>query len=283
MKFGAIIEETFREAKARKTLVGFFIFSSIVIVITFLVLQMDAVQTGFNDVITPLENEKGRGASPAPGGIAMTVLEWVWIVICYLLFFMTVAIGVFSTASFMTSMMEKGTIDLLLSKPVPRWMYIIGRYTGAMIIMAVEILYFILGMWLVVGLSLGQWEPKFLASLFFILLGFGGIYAVVTLVSVLTRSAWFAIIIGIAIYFVSGMLAIGSFIDKLLTGEESGGVFGAISTVIYYLLPQAPELSDNMRFAITGQPILWTPVFLTFGLIVAYLGLSSYIFSKKEF
>jgi ABC-type transport system involved in multi-copper enzyme maturation permease subunit len=281
MKFAAIIEETFREAKSRKTLVGFAIFSTIVIILTFLVLQMDAVQTGLQGQF----NTKGPGHDGPPQfqGLAITVLDWVWIVICYLLFFMTVAVGVFSTASFMTSMMEKGNIDLLLSKPVPRWMYILGRYTGAMLIMAIEIVYFIIGMWLAVGISLGQWEMKFLASLVFILLGFAGIYSVVTLVSVLTRSAWFAIIIGIAAYFLSGMLAIGTFLDKLFTGGDSGGVFGAISKILYYVLPQAPELSDNMRYVITGEPIKWTPVFLTLLLVTVYLSLSSYLFSKKEF
>lgn len=280
MKFLALIEETFREARARKTLVGFFIFSTIVILITFGVLQMDAVQQVMDDPFNPPR----KGApDQGLGGIAISVLDWIWIVICYMLFFMTIAIGVFATASFMTSMMEKGTIDLLLSKPVPRWMYILGRYTGALIIMALEIVYFVLGMWLAVGISLGQWETQFLASLGFILLGFAGIYSVVTLVSVITRSAWFAIIMGIAVYFLSAMLALGKFVDKLLTGEESGGVFGAISSVMYYILPQAPELSDNMRYAITGQDILWTPVFLTLGLCIVYLGLSSYIFSRKEF
>jgi ABC-2 type transport system permease protein len=280
MKFAAIIEETFREAKARKTLVGFAIFSTIIIVLTFLVLQMDAVQAGLKE---QFDAPKGPKSDMQFGGMMITVLDWVWIVICYMLFFMTVAVGVFATASFMTSMMEKGNIDLLLSKPVPRWMYILGRYTGAIIIMAIEIVYFIFGMWLAVGISLGQWETKFLASLFFILIGFAGIYSVVTLVSVITRSAWFAIIIGIAVYFLSGMLAIGTFLDKLFTGGDSGGVFGAVSKVLYYILPQAPELSDNMRYAITGEPIQWTPVFLTLLLVGVYLSLSSYLFSKKEF
>ncbi len=282
MKFAAIIEETFREAKSRKTIVGFAIFSTIVIVLTFLVLQMDAVQAGLQEQFKTPPPGKHDGP-PQFAGLAVTVLEWVWIVICYMLFFMTIAVGVFSTASFMTSMMEKGNIDLLLSKPVPRWMYIMGRYTGAMMIVAIEIVYFIFGMWLAVGISLGQWETKFLASLFFILIGFAGIYSVVTLVSVITRSAWFAIIIGIAVYFLSGMLAIGTFLDKLFTGGDSGGVFGAVSKVLYYILPQAPELSDNMRYAITGEPIQWTPVFLTLLLVGVYLSLSSYLFSKKEF
>jgi ABC-type transport system involved in multi-copper enzyme maturation permease subunit len=281
MKFGAIIEETFREAKSRKTIVGFAIFSTIVIILAFLVLQMDAVQAGLQEQF----NTQGPNHDGPPQfqGLAVTVLDWVWIVICYLLFFMTVAVGIFTTASFMTSMMEKGTIDLLLSKPVPRWMYILGRYIGAMLIVAAEVVYFVFGMWLAVGISLGQWETKFLASLFFILLGFAGIYSVVTLVSVITRSAWFAIILGIAVYFLSGMLALGTFLDKLFTGEESGGVFGFVSKVLYYILPQAPELSDNMRYAITGEPIKWMPVLLTLGLVAAYLGLSSYLFNKKEF
>lgn len=280
MKFLALIEETFREARARKTLVGFMLFSTVVIVITFLVLQMEGVQALLdNPVVPPAEVKKEQGLE----GIALTVIDMIWMVISGIMFFVTVAIGVFTTASFMTSMMEKGTIDLLLSKPVPRWMYIVGRYTGAILIIMLEVFYFMAGIWLAVGFSLGDWRPTLLVSASFIIIGFAGVYSLVTLVSVITKSSWFAIIVGVGAYLLSGMLIFGRFLDRLFTGEESGGVFGAISSVIYYLLPQTSELSNNMRFVITGLPIEWTPVFLTLLLSSAYLGLSCYLFSKKEF
>lgn len=279
MKFAAIIEETFREAKARKTLVGFFIFSLIIILLTFGFLQVEAVQ----EVLKQTEPAKKGAPPPAAGAIVLTVLDYAWIILSVMIFFMTVAIGVFTTASFMSSMMEKGNIDLLLSKPVPRYLYILGRYTGALCIIAFEVVVFMLGMWIVIGISLGRWEMTFLNSIVFILVGFGGIYSIVTLVTVITKSSWFAIIIGIAGYFLSIMLLAADFLKQTLTGEEASGLFKVVLKVFYYILPQEFELAQNMKFAITGEPIQWAPVGLTLLLVAVYLSLSSYLFSKKEF
>src|ERR1019366_9599097 len=144
MKFLAIIEATIREGIARKTILGMFIVSTIAIIIAVLLFQMDVVQHGLLSPATShikVQNGQATSQPPPAAMLGMTVLDGVWMVISSMLLFICVFLGVFVTAGFITSLMEKASIDLLLSKPVSRWTYIAGRYTGSVLIIFVEVAY----------------------------------------------------------------------------------------------------------------------------------------------
>ncbi len=279
-KFFAIIEETYREAIARKTIVGFFIFSTLIILIAFFVFQSSTVK----DAMSKMQQTNMQGNKPtmATDMIMVSVLDIFWTVVSVMLYFMTVCVGVFATTGFITSQMEKGTIDLLLSKPVPRWLYIIGRYVGSVSIILLEVIWFVIGMWCVVSLSTGTWHVAFLASIFFIMLGFAGIYSVVVLISVLSRSSALSIVIGIGLYFISLLIAGAKGIEKLVS-TESKSTLSYIADVLYYVFPQTSDMSGNMKNAILGNPIEWMPVALILGLTTVYISLSVYAFNKKQF
>jgi ABC-type transport system involved in multi-copper enzyme maturation permease subunit len=281
MKFLAIIEGTIREGLAKKTILGMFIVSTIGIIIAILLFQMDSVQHG---LLSPGSQHIKTGNSAPPAAmLGLTVLDFVWLGIANFLLLVSVFVGSFVTTGFITSLMEKGSIDLLLSKPVPRWLYIAGRYTGAVVIILAEVAYFIFGIWLVAGLSLGNWSPTFLWSILVITLTFAGIYALVTLIGVLTRSSWFAIIIGLALYIMAAVVVpIGEFLDKLLNGVESTGLLTIVAKIFHYTIP-SQGVSRTLTNILLGQPVSYTPIFLTFGLAIVYVALSCYAFSRKEF
>ena len=163
----AIIVDTIREGLAKRTILGMFIVSTIALVIAALLFQMDSVQHG---LLAPAGNHMhGRPNSNAMMLSAMPLLNGIWVVISIMLLVPTVCVGAFVGAGFITSMLEKGTIDILLSKPVPRWLYIVGRYAGAVLIVAAEVGYLVLGLYLIAGLSLGTWGPGFLMSIVIII------------------------------------------------------------------------------------------------------------------
>ena len=289
MKFLALIEATIREGIARKTILAMFIVSTVTIVIAILLFQMNTVQHG---LLSPVpanthahvsNNGMSTGTSGEVSLAGVSVLDMVWMGISSVLLFICVFLGVFVTAGFITSLMEKGSIDLLLSKPVNRWVYIAGRYTGAVLIILAEVAYLVLGLWLVAGLSLGTWGAGFLGSILIITLAFAGVYSLVTLFGVLTRSSWFAIILGLALYILgSVIIPIGQFIDRLMNGEPSGGLLATIGTGLHYLVP-SQEIGRNIAAVILGRTVALTPLFITLGLCVGYLALSCFAFSKKEF
>jgi len=288
MKFLAIIEATIREGIARKTILGMFIVSTVAIVVAVLLFQMAVVQHG---LLSPVSSHAHvqmdrNGVTNSAGGMSlagMTVLDMVWMGISSTLLVICVFLGIFVTAGFITSIMEKGSIDLLLSKPVSRWVYIAGRYTGAVLIIFAEVAYLIVGLWLVAGFSLGSWNAAFLLSIPIITLAFAGVYSLVTLFGVLTRSSWFAIIIGLALYIIGSIvIPLGQFLDRLLNGEPSGGALTSVSTGLRYLLP-SQEMTHAIASVILRQPVSIAPLFITLGLCAGYVALSCVAFSRKEF
>ncbi len=282
MKLLAIIEATVREGIARKTILGMFIVSTVTILLAVFLFQLNAVQHG---LLAPASDHihNGRPNAPQPQLLGVTLLDFIWMGVSAFLLGICIFLGSFVTAGFITSLMEKGTIDLLLSKPVDRWVYIAGRYLGAVLIILAEVAYLVLGLWLVAGFSLGAWNMGFLLSILTITLAFAGVYSLVTLFGVLTRSSWFAIIIVLALYVLVGfIIPLGEFIDRLMNGETTQGILTTIATGMRYLMP-ARGLNTTISSVILSQPVTLTPLFVTAGLAIVYLAMSCFVFSKKEF
>ncbi len=281
MKFLAIIGGTIREGFARKTILGMFIVSTACIIIAVLLFQLNAVQSG---LLAPPKVQVQHGSNVTTQQFAgLTVLDGVWTGISMMLLLLCVFVGTFVTASFVTSLMEKGTIDLYLSKPVPRWQYIVGRYTGGVLIISAEVAYLIIGLWIAAGLSLGAWNPAFLWSILFITVAFAGIYSLVTLFGVLTRSSWFAAIIALAIYILGAVIIpLGLFLDRLLNGFSTEGILTSVAKGIKYTIP-SNSLGNSLAHILVNKPADLAPLFITLGLIAIYVSLSSFAFSRKEF
>ncbi|MDP4199015.1 MAG: ABC transporter permease subunit [Bacteroidota bacterium] len=279
MKYLAIIEDTIREGLAKKTILGMFIVSTVAIIVAALLFQMDVIQHG---LLAPAQGHVRTGNGAPTNMLGVTVLDMVWTGVANLLLWVVVLVGAFVTTGFVTSIMEKGTIDLLLSKPVPRWLYIAGRYSGSVLIILAEVTFLILCLWLVAGISLGTWDADFLWSIPIITLAFAGIYAVITLFGILTRSSWFALILALALYLVTGIiLPAGAWINRLLTGETDRGATYVIAKILNYAAPSL--LSGSLTSTLVHRPVEPTPILLTAGLSLAYLALASWAFSKKEF
>ncbi len=279
-QFFAIIEETFREAIAKKTLIGFFIFSTLIIVIAFFVFQSDDVRKAMAEVQNTSHNGNNN-ADMMAAVVKATVMDIFYAAVSNILYFFIICVGVFATSGLINSQMEKGTIDLLLSKPVPRWLYIFGRYMGGVLIIALEATWFILGMWVVVSTATGMWNYGFLACAFFITLGFAGIYSIVVLTAVLSRSSALSIIIGIGLFFLNGLISLGHAIETMVASSGKSWLT-MIANILYYIFP-SNSMGSNMGNLLMGKSIEWVPIFVTIGLSGVYLYLATLAFSKKEF
>ncbi len=110
-------------------------------------------------------------------------------------------VGVILTAFFMPNMMRKGSIDLLLSKPLSRWSLLLFKYVGGLTFVFINTAYAVVGIWLVMGIRSGIWSNGFLLTIFAITFYFAILYAVSTLFGVLSRNAIVAILVTIAFWF----------------------------------------------------------------------------------
>src|SRR5581483_2589081 len=113
-----------------------------------------------------------------------------------------ILIGVVITAFFIPNMLRKGTIDLLLAKPIHRTTLLIYKYLGGLMFVFLNSAVAVIGMWLALGWRSGIWATGFLLTIFVLTYFFAILYAVSTLFAVLTRSAVVAMLVTFAVWVV---------------------------------------------------------------------------------
>lgn len=113
----------------------------------------------------------------------------------------TILISVVITAFFIPNMLRKGTVDLLLVKPIHRVTLLLYKYVGGLLFIFLNTTVAVVGIWVALGLRSGIWPSSFLLTIFAITFYFAILYAASTLFAVLTRSPIVSILMTCAVWF----------------------------------------------------------------------------------
>ena len=152
----ALIRDMFREAFARKIFWGLFGLSTLMILFFLFLLRIDLVEGGLAAVSlfgrTAGTTDVDRVVRGVYGGIATFLYTW------------GMFLAVFASAGLIPSVLEPGRIELLLSKPVSRTHILLGRYVGNVLVVSCNIVYLVLGVWIILGVKTGIWSPEKKAS-----------------------------------------------------------------------------------------------------------------------
>jgi ABC-type transport system involved in multi-copper enzyme maturation permease subunit len=106
-----------------------------------------------------------------------------------------ILVGIVVTSFFVPNMLRKGTLDLFISKPISRATLLIYKYVGGLTFMLATTTFTVGGVWLAVGLSTGIWSLGFVWVIPAMVFYFAILYAVSTLIALLTRSPILAILV----------------------------------------------------------------------------------------
>ena len=192
-------------------------------------------------------------------------------------------LGIFATAGIVPSMMEKGTIDLLLSKPLPRSALLFGRALGGFAAIAINVIFFTLALWAIYGTLTGVWRFAFVTSTIEVsLFGFLVFYSAVIFLNVLTESwvlpmslAWIHMVV-LSPFLTTRESTLYTFIDS--------PVIRSIIDGFYYALPQVQDLIQSLSDAIFARsslpegPLIQCTIFT-----IVMLALAAWRFEKKDF
>ena len=161
--------------------------------------------------------------------------------------------GVVITAFFIPNMLRKGTIDLLLAKPVRRWSLLLYKYVGGLSFVFLNTVFVVGGLWLVLGLRTNIWAPGFLIAILGITFFFAILYSVSTFFAVITRSPIVAILMTVVLWgFLSLVGYLHQFIDLRREVENRPEIESSepISTkwwaktidAVHFVLPRTNDL-----------------------------------------
>jgi ABC-type transport system involved in multi-copper enzyme maturation permease subunit len=191
-------------------------------------------------------------------------------------------LGVVAAAPLLTSFQEKGWSDLLLTKAVPRWQMLLGRYLGGVTLYAVALVFFHVIPALHVWRGAGYPPWQFLKAVALILLSFAGLLALMTLITVLQPNPHpgYAIIAAFAQIALSRQLADMADLRTTYTSFET---IEPLFQAVHFLLPRNTELLWIGIDLVHSIPVKsWAPLWATLAFVAIAMGLSCWIFQRRS-
>jgi ABC-type transport system involved in multi-copper enzyme maturation permease subunit len=262
---GIMTMSTIREAMSKKVFLFFIGISLIVLLIQTLIFSLSKTNlmvqgAGITESIAMLEI---MIISPLSG-------------LCLLL-------SIFSCSSFIPSMLEKGNIDLLLSKPVSRTELLLGKYFGGLLVVLINILFLILGVWFIIGVKFGYWNIAFLYSSLLITFTFAVLYSIIVLFGVITQGSMSGMMAAYFIFIVlSPLLHLAKYKGAEFITNET---LRAVIDWFYYIVPKTQELMGETLVNLTTKNTIanYQPIASSFVFLLVMLVFSVLIFRKKDF
>jgi ABC-type transport system involved in multi-copper enzyme maturation permease subunit len=253
---------------ARKVFIFFLIISVLVLIVVGLIFGLSSnITLGGGGGLTPFENPITR--------IEMMIISPLTS-LCLLL-------AIFSSSSFVPVMLEKGNIDLLLSKPVSREQLLLGKYLGGILVVLINVAFLILGVWLIISLKFSFWDFYFLNIIFSLTFTFAVLYSLIVLLGVITKGSTLGMM---AAYFIFIILSPILFAvhDKLGVFIESKFLKNLI-VAFYYILPKTSELMGKVTVNLASGKAIedYQPVLTSLAFLILTMGIAISIFRKKDF
>lgn len=263
---------TIREALSRKIIVTFFAISTFVLIIFALLFSFVAFED-FSGMVKTNGNDSLNIASEIVNRLKPFVVAP--------LFGGGLFLSIFSASSFIPNMLEKGSADLIISKPISRTQIILGKFLGGVLIVLINIAYLILILWILIGVKFSIWDISLLYSIITITFTFASLYALIILVGILTQSSILAMMLSYIIFFVlSPILSARDTISAFINNK----VVEWIMDILYYIIPKTSELGSLTTEMAMGFGIdEYQPIFSTLIFTVLVLYTSIIIFSKKDY
>jgi ABC-type transport system involved in multi-copper enzyme maturation permease subunit len=169
-----------------------------------------------------------------------------------------VLLALLFTAGFVPTFLEPPTAAVLLSKPVPRWSLLLGKYSGVLAFVAFQGAVFVVGTWLALGLRTGYFPASYLACLPLLLLHFGVVYSGSVLLGVCTRSTVASMFGAVILWLLCWGMNYGRHMVVALpvmdpaTAQAFPPGSQALVEAGYWLLPKPADMGLLLHLAVVG-------------------------------
>ena len=110
-------------------------------------------------------------------------------------------LGLVTTAGMIPDLITAGSIDTLLSKPIGRVRLFLTKYVSGLLFLALQVLVFTTGCFLVIWIRGGAIEPRLFLAVPIVVLFFSYLFAFCAFVGMVTRSTMAALLLTILFWF----------------------------------------------------------------------------------
>jgi len=199
-----------------------------------------------------------------------------------------VLMAIFLGIGLVSKEIEKKTLYTVLSKPIGRTEFLLGKYAGLLLTLAVNTMIMGVGLYLTLMINQARWgfsiwdvmDPRLIGAIYMIYFELAILTAVALLFSTFTTTT-LAAIFTLSIY----IMGHASF-DLMKMGEKLDGLAGPLLKGIYYILPNLSYFNIKGQVA-HGVAIAPSYFFYTTLYALVYctllMCLASFIFKRRDF
>jgi ABC-type transport system involved in multi-copper enzyme maturation permease subunit len=167
----------------------------------------------------------------------------VHVIMDYVLGWVGVTLALIATAGFFPALMERGALEVVLSKPLARWHVFLGKYLGSMVFILVQATLFVLLTFLVMGFRWGAWLPGYLWTIPLAVILFSYLYCVSVLVAVCLRSTVAAVLLSLGAWVAFfGIQTTADLFELYPSWQEQRGAYQA-ARVARWAVPKTQDIT----------------------------------------
>lgn len=155
-----------------------------------------------------------------------------------------VLVAVLVTASIIPQTFDPGSLNLLLSKPIRRWLLFLAKFLGGCMFILLNASYLVLGAWLILGSRFGLWDGRILLCIPVYVFVFAIYYTVSALTGLLWRNAIASVIVTILFWLACFVVGLSkSAVESMVLNK----------TRIIQLIPAGDELLSADEMGLTHR------------------------------
>lgn len=272
----AIVEDTLREAFARRIVWAIYASSLLILLFLIFVLEIDIV-SGAKATISLFGQE---AMSTGSEDTLSVFIREVQAAIAVFLYGVSTFIAVFVCAALTPALYEQGRVDLLLARPIARAWIVLGRFLGNVLMITPSVLFLVAGSYLILGWKSGFWNPGFLYAIPASIFTFSALMCLVFFVAIWSESAAIATIVTFLAMLFSPILAQKDLAIRLLGSEAAR----ALWNIAHAITPKVYEIGALIPMKLRGQPIeTWEPATTTALVSTACLWAAIVLFARKDY
>lgn len=271
MIFSTFVFNTFKEAFAKKIILIVLIFIALLNMLILTFINLDSVE-GINEMLLLSGMETYRDA----------VIKYETTLLNQFSFLVVFCILMVMSASFMPTMLEKGNIDIILSKPISRVKIIIGKFLSVVLLAFVIIALLILIIWLIISLKTGIWYFPYLNSILWLTFIFAVLYSLELLIGLISQSTILSLLVTLVVLFpVTALLAVR---ENLVFNYTKNETIIFLFNIFYHIFPKPWDMREMCVQLIEGLPVeSWWPAITSGLFMLTMISLAVLYFSKKDY
>ena len=156
---------------------------------------------------------------------------------------------------FLPEFLRPRAASVLLTKPVPRWALLVGKFLGVLAFVAFQVAVFVFGTWAALGFRTGVWHPGYLVCIPLLVIQFAVLYSFSALLAVWTRSTAVCVVGSLALWAVCSAVNINRLAAVAGVGGPAAAspVAAGLLEAGYWVLPKPVDLDAVAHEAVGAE------------------------------